>query len=75
MTMCKRCGIRWQQGGGLCRTCGHAAGDSRTTRERERDRLAAREAALTRVVEPAPGALRTVCIAGVDYDVTWDGTR
>lgn len=75
MTMCRRCGRRYQHGNGLCHTCGRLAGDTRTTREREADRIAAHEAGLTRVVETPPGAPRTLRIAGVDYEVMWDGTR
>lgn len=76
--LCGSCGQRQAQHKGLCRTCERAAGfDTRTTIERERDRLAAR-VQLRPFVErrQRPRIERTWPTyrdAGVTYEVTWDG--
>lgn len=82
---CKKCGVRYAQSGGWCRRCAREEGvDTRNTVERDRDRLAKLRArdqaeldalfAQADAVDPGPPApTRTVTIAGVDYEVVFDG--
>jgi hypothetical protein len=61
----------------LCRTCERSTGvDTRTTFERERDRLARRAERLGAERRARPRIERTwptYCDRGVEYEVTWDG--
>ena len=60
--------MRWAQSArGLCRRC-ERAGDTRTTHDRDVERLVVRDRPRT----PVP--IRTVVIGGRTYEVVWDGT-
>lgn len=75
---CTNCGIRWPQKGGLCRTCDREAGDTRTTFERERDKVFRDERnAARRGIPPPPGMPppREITVHGIDYLVIWDGSN
>jgi threonine dehydrogenase-like Zn-dependent dehydrogenase len=73
---CRRCQERCAQGGtGLCRRCQRETGDTKTNKERERERI---ERHRPKLFVPAadlkPRPSRTVVIGGVEYEVTFDGS-
>jgi hypothetical protein len=75
---CQRCGLRWVQARGLCRTCERQTGaDTRTTFERELDAYMRRQTQGLHVARVAPRPARVnpiVVVDGVTFEVMWDGT-
>ena len=71
---CQRCFVRWEPRGGLCRRCQRETGaDTRTTFERERDRLAEHAAAVPPLPPPERTARGTRIIDGVEFEVVFSG--
>jgi hypothetical protein len=72
MVACRRCGVRWAQYRGLCRTCDPGPGDRAIQNSRQRiERDAAR---CQRRLPRATVAIRTAVIEGVEFEVVFDGT-
>jgi hypothetical protein len=76
VSACRRCGLKWAQKAGLCRTCERETGsDNRSIFERERDRQLKREAQIEALrVKPEPAVPRARVIDGVEYEITFDGS-
>ena len=73
---CSACKDKWAQGKkGLCRSCERAAGDTRTTMDRDGERVERMRAKHT---DPPPSAdaprTRTRIVDGIEYETVWDGT-
>jgi hypothetical protein len=78
MTPCHRCGVKYQQGHRLCRSCQRETGvDNRSIFERERDRIAKQQHELQQCqrVTYVPRVPATRVINGVEFEITWDGSR
>lgn len=65
---CKRCGVRYQQGGGLCRTCQRIVAAERDD-ERQLEEAVEREMAAL-----AERPKRELAIDGRVFVVMWDGS-
>jgi hypothetical protein len=78
MSLCRRCALKYAQSHGLCRTCERETGvDNRSIFERERDRIAKQQRELEQCqrVTYAPRPPATRVINGVEFEITWDGSR
>ena len=77
-SLCVQCGVRWRQSSkGLCRQCERAAGDTRTTRDLDRERLERLKAKASfeqTVAMPTQREPRIVVIENQEYEVVWDGS-
>jgi len=70
---CQGCGFRWAQVRGLCNTCRRERGLLPPYGDIIRTDQAARVDQVEHVLPPmAPN--RTIIVAGVEYDIVWDGT-
>ena len=71
--LCSRCHEKWSQAAtGLCRRCARELGDERTTREIERDKLAAQPQP-RRMPEPEIPPFEEITVRGECFEVRRNG--